>query len=52
MSIEKADYQYLLYELVELIENAKTQVVQHTNSTLTNLFWHVGKRILNHNLNN
>ena len=52
MSIEKTVYQDLLNELIALIENAKKQVVSQANSTLTVLFWHVGKRILNHNLQN
>ena len=52
MTIERTKYQDLLSELVALIENAKTEVVNHANSTLTVLFWHVGKQILNHNLKN
>ena len=52
MSIEKTEYQGLLNELIALIENAKRQVVSYANSALTVLFWHVGKRILNHSLRN
>jgi len=52
MSIEKTEYQDLLNELITLIENAKKLVVSQANSALTVLFWHVGKRILNHNLQN
>ena len=52
MSIEKTEYQDLLNELIALIENAKKLVVSQANSALTVLFWHVGKRILNHNLQN
>ena len=52
MTIEKTEYQDLLNELIALIENARRQVVSHANSTLTVLFWHVGKQILNHNLKN
>jgi predicted nuclease of restriction endonuclease-like (RecB) superfamily len=52
MSIEKTEYQDLLNELIALIENGKRQVVSYANSALTVLFWHVGKRILNHNLQN
>jgi len=52
MSIEKVEYQDLLNELVALIEKTKTQVISHVNSSLTILFWHVGKRVLSHNLQN
>jgi len=52
MSIEKTEHKDLLNELIILIENAKRQVVSYANSTLTVLFWHVGKQILNHNLKN
>jgi predicted nuclease of restriction endonuclease-like (RecB) superfamily len=52
MSIEKIEYQDLLNELVVLIEKTKTQVISHVNSSLTVLFWHVGNRILSHNLQN
>ena len=46
------EYQELLNELVTIIEKTKTQVISHANSSLTVLFWHVGKRILTHNLQN
>ena len=52
MSIEKVEYQDLLNELVALIEKTKTQVISHVNSSLTILFWHVGKLVLSHNLQN
>ena len=52
MSIEKTEYKGLLNELITLIENTKRQVVSHANSALTMLFWHVGKQILNHSLQN
>jgi len=52
MSIKKTEYQDLLNELITLIENAKKLVVSQANSALTVLFWHIGKRILNHNLQN
>jgi predicted nuclease of restriction endonuclease-like (RecB) superfamily len=52
MAIDTTEYQDLLNDLVSLIENTKRQVVSHVNSALTVLFWHVGKRILNHNLQN
>jgi predicted nuclease of restriction endonuclease-like (RecB) superfamily len=52
MSIEKVKYQNLLNELIEIIEKTKTQVISYANSSLTVMFWHVGKRILTHNLQN
>jgi len=35
----------LVIELSSLIEESKQQVAKVANSTLTLLFWHVGKRI-------
>jgi predicted nuclease of restriction endonuclease-like (RecB) superfamily len=52
MSIEKNDYLELVNDLVALIERTKTHVVSHANSSLTVLFWHIGKRILTHVLQN
>ncbi len=52
MSLDKIEYQNLLNDLVALIEKTKTQVVSYANSSLTVLFWHIGKRILTHNLQN
>jgi predicted nuclease of restriction endonuclease-like (RecB) superfamily len=52
MSIQKNTYQDLISELVTLIENTKFQVVSYANSSLTVLFWHIGKRILAHELHN
>ena len=37
--------EYLLKELAQLIEQSQQQVVAQANSTLTLLFWQVGKRI-------
>lgn len=37
--------QDLLTELSQLIEQSQQQVVSQANSTLTMLFWHIGKRI-------
>ena len=42
----------LVQELSILIEQSKRQVQRTTNSTLTLLFWHVGKRINDEILNN
>lgn len=52
MSVEKNEYQDLLNELVVLIEKTKSQVNSYVNSSLTVLFWQVGKRILFDNLQN
>ncbi len=52
MAIEKIEYKDLLSELVELIEKTKTQVVFQINSSITILFWHIGKRILTEDLDN
>lgn len=52
MSIKKSEYQYLLSDLVNIIEKTRNQVVSHVNSSLTLLFWHVGKRILTQKLRN
>jgi len=37
--------QALLTELSHLIEQSQQQIVSQANSTLTLLFWHIGKRI-------
>jgi len=50
MSIEKMEYQDLLNELISIIEKTKKQVVSYANSSLTVMFWHVGNRLLSHNL--
>lgn len=52
MSLEKYEYQDLLAEVIALIEKTKSQVVSQANSSLTVLFWSIGKRILTQNLKN
>lgn len=52
MSIVKEEYNGLINELIVLIEKTKTQVISYVNSSLTILFWHVGNKILNHELQN
>jgi predicted nuclease of restriction endonuclease-like (RecB) superfamily len=52
MSLERIEHKDLLTELIELIEKTKFQVVSHANSSLTILFWHIGKRILTIDLQN
>jgi len=42
----------LYQELSQLIEQSKAQLVSYANSTLTTLFWQVGKRINEHILQN
>ena len=42
----------LFQEISQLIEQSKAQVVSYANSTLTLLFWQVGKRINEHILQN
>jgi len=44
--------QSLFDELSELIERSQRQVFAHANSTLTVLFWQIGRRINNEILNN
>ncbi len=48
--IEPSENKDLITALISLIENTKKQVVSHVNSSLTILFWNVGKTILTHNL--
>jgi predicted nuclease of restriction endonuclease-like (RecB) superfamily len=52
MNLEKSEYQHLVEDLISLIEESKQNVVSYANSSLTMLFWHIGKRILNHTLQN
>jgi hypothetical protein len=40
--------EWLYQELSQLIEQSKAQIVSYANSTLTTLFWQVGKRINEH----
>jgi len=50
--IEKKESSNLLKELVSLIEGTKSKVAIQVNSALTLLFWHIGKRISDHVLQN
>ena len=52
MNSEKLEHRTLINNLVTLIEKTKAQVVSHANSSLTILFWHIGNRILTHDLQN
>ncbi len=50
-SSENLDFM-LFDDLVQLIETGKRQLVHHANHTVNITFWHVGKRINEHILNN
>jgi len=53
MGTEKIkDDETLFKELSDLIEQNKRQIISHTNSTLTVLFWQIGHRINNQILEN
>lgn len=45
MPIEKTKYQNILNDLISIVEKTKTQVAIQANSSLTLMFWHIGKRI-------
>lgn len=45
MAIEKKEYQNILDDLISIIEETKTLLVLQANSSLTIMFWHIGKRI-------
>lgn len=42
----------LLNELVQIIEQGKNQLARQVNSTITLVYWHLGKKINNHVLEN
>lgn len=42
----------LIDDIVQLIESGKRQLVHHANHSVNMTFWHVGKRISEHILNN
>jgi predicted nuclease of restriction endonuclease-like (RecB) superfamily len=52
MTTEKFEHKELLTEIISLIEKTKVQIVSQANSSLTVLFWHIGKRILTVDLQN
>lgn len=45
MSIEKRAFQNILDDLISIVKETKTQLVHQANSSLTIMFWHIGKRI-------
>jgi len=48
MEIEKQ----LLNDLVRIIEQGKEQLTTQVNSTITVVYWHIGKRVNKHVLEN
>ncbi len=52
MTLKESEQTELLTEIIDLIEKTKVQVVSQANSSLTILFWHIGKRILTVDLQN
>lgn len=52
MNLQKSEYQDLLSDLISLIEKTKSNIISYANSSLTILFWHVGKRVLTQTLQN
>jgi len=52
MSIKKTDYQNILNDIVSLVESTKNQIAIQANSSLTIMFWHIGKRIQSEVLQN
>jgi len=48
----KKEYQTLLSDLSDLIEKSRNNAVSYANSSLTILFWHIGKKIRTHILLN
>lgn len=52
MTIVKSEYKILLNDIISIIEETKTKVILQSNSSLTIMFWHIGKRIQNEILQN
>ncbi|WP_341226909.1 PDDEXK nuclease domain-containing protein [uncultured Arcticibacterium sp.] len=50
--VQNTSDQKLLNELVNLVEDAKSQVISYVNSSLTILFWQIGHKVLNETLGN
>ena len=45
MLIKKSEYKNILNDLVSIVEKTKTQIAIQANSSLTIMFWQIGKRI-------
>ena len=52
MSIKKVAYKNILEDLISIVEETKTQVAIQANSSLTIMFWQIGKRIQSEILEN
>jgi predicted nuclease of restriction endonuclease-like (RecB) superfamily len=52
MKLKTSDNERLIENLTALIEEAKQNVVSYANSSVSILFWHIGKQILGHTLLN
>lgn len=52
MSLEKANYQNILEDLISIIEKTQNQVTVQANSALTIMFWQIGQRIQSEILKN
>jgi len=52
MSIKKSEFKNILNDIILIVEKTKTQVGVQANSSLTIMFWHIGKRIQTEILNN
>tara|TARA_R110002126_G_C10401433_1_gene495927 strand:- start:27 stop:284 length:258 start_codon:yes stop_codon:yes gene_type:complete len=45
MLTDESNYENILEELISIVEKTKTQVAIQANSSLTIMFWQIGKRI-------
>lgn len=45
MLSEKSNYENILNDLISIVEKTKTQLTAQANSSLTIMFWQIGKRI-------
>lgn len=52
MTIKKTEYQDTLHDLISIIDDTKNQVAIQANSSVTVMFWQIGKRILSDILQN
>ena len=48
----KNDISELLFELTTIIDKSKRTVISHINSSMTLLFWHIGRRVSSYILDN
>jgi hypothetical protein len=45
MLTDESNYENILEDLISIVENTKNQVAIQANSSLTIMFWQIGKRI-------